>query len=491
MTHANYKRHREKLRRIAREAMIERGLAPDFTPEAIAELDGIKGSATSTEEPTRDLRGLPWCSIDNDDSRDLDQLTVAEVMDKGMVKVFVAVADVDAVVRKGSAIDGHARRNTTSVYTAAEIFPMLPEKLSTGFTSLNREEDRIAVVIEMAVAPDGSLRSSDVYGAVVRNRAKLAYNSVAAWLDGDGPMPAGIGAVKGLDENLRLQDRIAQRMKDLRHVHGALSLETIEARAVFDADELRDLAPEKKNRAKVIIEDFMIAANGVTARFLSSRMFPSLRRVVHTPKRWDRIRELALESGFDLPPEPDPRALERFLVKERAADPLRFPDLCLCVIKLLGPGEYVVEFPGGSVEGHFGLAVKNYTHSTAPNRRYPDIITQRLLKAALAGHPVPYGKDELVELGRHCTEEEDAVKKVERRVMKSAAAMLLAPRVGQRFDAIVTGAATKGTWVRLIHLPVEGKLVEGFEGADVGHRIRVELIHTDVERGYLDFRRAG
>lgn len=490
MTHINAK-HRAVLRRIARQAMIERGLAPDFSPQALAELESIKGPAMATEEPIRDLRGLPWCSIDNDDSRDLDQLTVAEAMDNGIAKILVAVADVDAVVRKGSSIDGHARRNTASVYTAAEIFPMLPEKLSTGFTSLNHEADRLAVIIEMTLAPDGSLLGSDVYGASVRNMAKLAYNSVAAWLEGSGPMPAEIGSVRGLEENLRVQDRTAQRMKDLRHMHGALSLETIEARAVFDAEELRDLAPEKKNRAKVIIEDFMIAANGVSARFLSSRKFPSLRRVVHTPKRWDRIVEMARESGFDLPQEPDPVALERFLVKARAADPLRFPDLCLCIIKLLGPGEYVVEFPGGSVEGHFGLAVKNYTHSTAPNRRYPDIITQRLLKAALANHTMPYGKDELVELGRHCNEEEDAVKKVERRVMKSAAAMLLAPRVGQRFDAIVTGAAPKGTWVRLFHPPVEGKLVEGFEGADVGHRIRVELVHTDVERGYLDFRRAG
>ncbi len=469
--------------------MIERGLLPDFSPQALAELDKIRGPATGADEPARDLRNLPWCSIDNDDSRDLDQLTVAEVMDGKTVKVLVAVADVDAVVRKGSAIDDHARRNTTSVYTAAEIFPMLPEKLSTDLTSLNYGTDRLAIVIEMAVAEDGSLQDSGIYGAAVRNHAKLAYNSVAAWLEGSAPMPVGIGAVEGLDENLRTQDRVAQGMKNFRHVHGALSLETIEARAVFDADELRDLAVEKKNRAKDIIEDFMIAANGVTARYLSSKMFPSLRRVVHTPKRWDRIMELASDAGFELPPEPDSMALERFLLKAKTADPLRFPDLSLCVIKLLGAGEYTVEFPGGSVEGHFGLAVKDYTHSTAPNRRYPDIITQRLLKAALSQHPVPYEKDELEALGKHCTEEEDAVKKVERRVEKSAAAMLLEPRTGERFDAIVTGAAPKGTWVRLLNPPVEGKLVEGFEGVDVGHRIRVQLIHADVEHGFIDFKR--
>ncbi len=469
--------------------MIERGLLPDFSPQALAELDKIRGPATGADEPARDLRNLPWCSIDNDDSRDLDQLTVAEIMDGKTVKVLVAVADVDAVVRKGSAIDDHARRNTTSVYTAAEIFPMLPEKLSTDLTSLNYERDRLAIVIEMTVAEDGSLQGSGIYGAAVRNHAKLAYNSVAAWLEGSAPMPVGIGAVEGLDENLHTQDRVAQGMKNFRHVHGALSLETIEARAVFDADELRDLAVEKKNRAKDIIEDFMIAANGVTARYLSSKMFPSLRRVVHTPKRWDRIMELASDAGFTLPPEPDSMALERFLLKAKTIDPLRFPDLSLCVIKLLGAGEYTVEFPGGSVEGHFGLAVKDYTHSTAPNRRYPDIITQRLLKAALSQHPVPYEKDELEALGKHCTEEEDAVKKVERRVGKSAAAMLLEPRTGERFDAIVTGAAPKGTWVRLLNPPVEGKLVEGFEGIDVGHRVRVQLIHADVERGFIDFKR--
>ncbi len=469
---------------------MERGLAPDFSLEAKAELEGIKGPAAVAEEPARDMRGLLWCSIDNDDSRDLDQLTVAEIIDGKTVKIFVAIADVDAVVRKGSAIDNHARRNTTSVYTAAEIFPMLPEKLSTDFTSLNSEADRLAVVIEMTVASDGSLKESDIYRAVVRNHAKLAYNSVADWLEGAGPMPAGIGAVRGLEENLLAQDSLAQKMRMLRQEHGALTLETIEARVIFDADELKGLAAEKKNRAKVIIEDFMIAANGVSARYLSSRMFPSLRRVVHTPARWNRIMEIAGESGFELPLEPDPRALDRFLLKSRDADPLRFPDLCLCIIKLLGQGEYVAEFPGESVEGHFGLAVKDYTHSTAPNRRFPDIITQRLLKAALSKRPVPYMKDELMELGKHCTDVENDVRKVERRVFKSAAAMFLTPKIGERFDAIVTGASYKGTWVRIFHPPVEGKLVEGFEGADVGHRVRVELIRTDVERGFIDFRLA-
>jgi len=491
MTDTDDKQHRSILKSIARRAMLERGLLPEFSLQARAELDGIRGPAIRAEQSTRDLQNLIWCSIDNDASRDLDQLTVAEAMPGGAVKILVAIADVDALVKKQSALDDHARHNTTSVYTAAEIFPMLPEKLSTDLTSLNYEADRLAIVVEMIIAEDGSLQSSDIYGATVRNRAKLAYNSVADWLEGNGPMPQVIGKVDGLDENLRLQDRAAQKLKALRHVHGALNLETIEARPVFDGDELKDLEAERKNRAKEIIEDFMIAANGVAARYLASKMFPSLRRVVRTPKRWDRIIELASDHGFTLPQKPDSKALEQFLISAKAADPLRFPDLSLTVIKLMGAGEYVVELPGGSATGHFGLAVRDYAHSTAPNRRYPDLITQRLLKAALAGSSLPYKNDELQALAQHCTEEEDAAKKVERQVGKSAAAMLLESRIGERFAAIVTGASDKGTWVRLLHPPIEGRLVSGFGGMDVGHRLRVELIHTDVERGYIDFKSVG
>jgi exoribonuclease-2 len=480
--------NRSILQGIAHRAMLARGLFPDFPPLALSELDGIRGPATRTEETTRDLRNLLWCSIDNDDSRDLDQVTVAEAMPAGAVKVLVAIADVDAVVKKRSALDEHALQNTTSVYTAAETFPMLPEKLSTDFTSLSYESDRLAIVIEMVLAGDGSLRSSDLYGATVRNRAKLAYNSVAGWLEGNGPMPPGIGKVSGLDENLRLQDRAAQKLKALRHLCGALDLETIEARPVFAGDTLKDLEADKKNRAEDIIEDFMIAANGVTARYLASKKFPSLRRVVRTPKRWDRIIELAAERGSTLPKEPDAKALEQFLAAAKAGDPLCFPDLSLSVIKLLGAGEYVVERPGESVAGHFGLAVKDYTHSTAPNRRYPDLITQRLLKASLAGRSSPYENNELGALAKHCTEAEDAAKKVERQVIKSAAAILLGTRIGEQFDAIVTGASDKGTWVRLLQPPVEGRLTSGFEGLDVGHRLRVQLLRTDVERGFIDFK---
>jgi VacB/RNase II family 3'-5' exoribonuclease len=483
------RRQRAILQRIARRAMIDRGLLPDFSAEALAELDRIMDPPAPGTRPARDQRSLPWASIDNDDSRDLDQLTVAETMPGGTVKILVAVADVDALVKIGSAIDAHARQNTTSVYTAGEIFPMLPERLSTDLTSLGFQEDRPAIVVEMVFGEDGSLRGSDLYGATVRNHAKLAYNGVAAWLEGKGPAPGSIEGVEGLAENLRIQDRVAQQLKAVRHEHGALDLETIEARPVFDGEEIRDLEAERKNRAKELIEDFMIAANGVTARYLSDRKFPSLRRVVRSPKRWERIVEVASRYGGTLPAEPDPKALGQFLAGRKAADPLRFPDLSLTIIKLMGAGEYVPEFPEETAAGHFGLAVRDYTHSTAPNRRYPDLITQRLLKAAIAGSPIPYGRDELSELGRHCTEKEDDANKVERLVGKSAAAMLLAPRSGERFDSIVTGASEKGTWVRLLQPPVEGRLIHGFEGADVGDRLRVQLVHTDVERGYIDFKR--
>ena len=482
--------NRSTLRRIAHRVMLEKGLAPDFSNLALAQLDGIHGAATRTESPEHDLRKLLWCSIDNDDSRDLDQLTVAEAMPAGAVKILVAIADVDAVVKKQSALDAHAQQNTTSVYTAAEIFPMLPEKLSTDLTSLNLATDRLAVVVEMIFGTDGSLQSSEIYQATVRNHAKLAYNRLAVWLEANGPVPQEIAAVAGLDENLRLQDRVAQKLKSVRHARGALDLETIQTRPLFVGDQLKDLQTDPPNRAKDLIADFMIAANGVTARYLAAKKFPSLRRVVRIPKRWDRIVALAAERKAALPKEPDSKALEEFLVSAQAADPLRFPDLSLSIIKLLGSGEYGVQLPGEVAAGHFGLAVKDYAHSTAPNRRYPDVITQRLLKAAMVGGAVPYTGEELATLAKHCTEAEDAAQKVERQVGKSAAAMLLQSRIGEQFDAIVTGASDKGTWVRIFHPAVEGRLAIGFAGLDVGQRLRVQLSRTDVERGFIDFKKA-
>ena len=471
---------------IARKAMIERTLEPDFSPAALQELAGIRGPATA-DGSARDLRGLLWASIDNDDSRDLDQLTVAEPLAGGRVRILVAVADVDALVAKGTALDGHAVHNTTSVYTPAVIFPMLPETLSTNLTSLNEDQDRIAMVADMVFGEDGALVESELYRAQVHNRAKLAYRSVAAWLDGTGPAPQRVQDTPGLDENLRIQDRIAQKLAATRHRLGALSLETIQARTVFTGDAVTGLEADRKNRAKQLIEDFMIAANGVTAAFLESKKLPSLRRVLRSPERWERIARVAGQFGVQLPAEPDAAALETFLTQRRKADPEKFPDLSLTIVKLVGRGEYAVDLPGGVAPGHFGLAVKDYSHSTAPNRRFPDVITQRLLKAALAGAPLPYTIAELTDLAAHCTEKEDAATKVERQVRKSAAALLLSDRIGERFDAIVTGVTEQGTWVRLFNPPVEGRLDGGTQGLDVGDRTRVKLVSANVQRGFIDF----
>lgn len=483
---------RQVLRRIARTAMLERGLLPEFSTAAVREVSALKGAAgRPAAGEVHDLRHLLWASIDNDDSRDLDQLSFAERRDGGLVCVCVAIADVDALVQRGSAVNDHARHNTASVYTAGHTFPMLPERLSTDLTSLGQGEERLAVVIEMMVEAQGGVRQSDLYRAMVLNRAKLAYGAVAAWLEGAAAPPPAVAAVPGMDAQLRLQGEVATAMRSQRHAHGALELESTNTQAVFDDEALRDLLPERKSRAHELIEDLMIAANGASARYLESRGFPSIRRVLRTPKRWDRIVGLAAEVGERLPSMPDARALNAFLASRRQADPERFADLSLAVIKSLGSGEYVATRPGQTVPGHFGLAVSAYTHSTAPNRRFPDLLSQRLVKAALAGRSAPFTDAELEALAAHCTVQENNVAKVERRVAKSAAALLLADRVGELFDAIVTGAAPEGTWVRIFHPAAEGKLTRGFEGADVGERLRVRLIHTDVERGFIDFARAG
>ncbi|HXH95549.1 MAG TPA: RNB domain-containing ribonuclease [Thermoanaerobaculia bacterium] len=479
--------HSSMLQDVARQAMIDKGLAPDFSPEAEKQAETVTGPAQDNDASIKDLRDLLWCSIDNDDSRDLDQLTVAEDLGGGNVRAMIAVADVDAVVKKGSPIDDHARQNTTSVYTAARIFPMLPEKLSTNLTSLNENEERIALVMDIVVDSTGSVTKGDVYRARVHNKAQLAYNALGMWLEGKGELPPKAKAVPGLAENLKLQDKLADTMRELRHEHGALDLETIEARAVMSNGQVVDLQVEARNNAKNLIEDFMIAANGVSARYLAAKGFPSLRRVVRSPERWDRIEAIAAQYGEKLPGEADAQALEEFLVRRRKADPLRFPDLSLAIVKAMGAGEYVVEMPGQTPIGHFGLAVKDYTHSTAPNRRFPDLITHRLIKAALAGQTSPYTRDELEALATHCTEAEDAANKVERQVRKSAAACILEPRIGDRFDGLVTGASEKGTWVRVFHPPVEGKVVHGAQGLDVGDKVTVKLIDVNVERGYIDF----
>jgi VacB/RNase II family 3'-5' exoribonuclease len=481
--------HRTLLLRVARRAMLQYGLEPDFAPAALAEAEAIAEPAAPWGTELRDLTGLPWCSIDNDDSRDLDQLTVAEPLAGGGTRIRVAVADVSAAVAPGSALDGHAGTNTTSVYTPPQNFPMLPDRLSTDLTSLGPDADRLAMVVELAVDAAGANGTADVYRAVVRNRAKLAYAGVGAWLEGRGPLPAAAGAVPALAENLRLQDQVAQRLKADRHEHGALDLDTVEVHARFDGDEVSGLAVDERNRARDLIEDFMIAANGAVARFLEERRFPIVRRVVRSPERWQRIADIALEQGVELPAEPDSKALNDFLIQRHAADPLRFPDLSLAVIKLLGRGEYVASFPGQDVTGHFGLAVREYAHSTAPNRRYPDLVTQRLLKAALAGAGVPYARGALEALAANCTLKEDGAQKVERLMRKSAAACLLSEHIGKEFDGIVTGASPKGTWARVFDPPVEGRVEQGQSGLDVGDKVRLKLIHTDAERGFIDFAR--
>jgi exoribonuclease-2 len=480
---------RDRLRAVAVRAMRERGLEPVMPPAALAEAAGLEEAPRTTEEPTRDLRTLLWCSIDNDDSRDLDQLSVAAPAANGDVTLMVAIADVSAAVAKHSAVDRHAQQNTTSIYTPAVIFPMLPERLSTDLTSLNDQEDRLSVVVEFVVSPSGELRRSDVYGASVRNHAKLAYNGVGAWLAGSGPLPAAAASVPGMDEQLRIQDRAAQALRRARYERGALEFQTLEVQHVFDGDSLRGLEPQLANRAKQLIEDLMIAANGVMARFLDARGFPSLRRVVKSPERWERIRGVAHDLGDELPDAADSQALNEFLARRRDADPDTFPDLSTTIIKLLGSGEYVVDPPGAEPPGHFGLAVRDYTHSTAPNRRFPDLITQRLVKAALAGHPSPYTIEELEALAMQCTRQEDNANKVERQARKSAAALVVEKRVGERFDAIVTGASNKGTFVRVSRPPIEGMLVRGAKGLDVGDHVRVTLTAVDVEAGFIDFAR--
>ena len=477
---------KQELARLAADAMRERGLKPEFSNDALRQLDRIAGPSDESGTGIDDLTALLWCSIDNDDSRDLDQLTVAERLSDGAVRIRVAIADVDTLVAKDTPIDQHARTNTTSVYTSARIFPMLPEKLSTDFTSLNPGQARLAVVTEMSFAADGALAQSRIHRARVFNHAQLAYDGVAAWIDGDGPLPEAAAAVAGLEEQLRLQDGVAQQLRARRRERGALEFQTFQPKAVFDGDRVVEIRQQVQNRARQLIEEFMIAANGVAATCLAGNKRASLRRVVRSPERWGRIVEVAAEHGTSLPVQPDSLALETFLAAQRQRDPLRFPDLSLVIVKLMGSGEYVVEAPGREPVGHFGLAVRDYSHSTAPNRRFPDLITQRLLKAALSKTNAPYAHSELDHLAQHCTQQEDAANKVERQMRKSEAALLLERQTGRVFDAVVTGVAKGNRWVRVFEPPAEGLLRSQFD-VRVGQKMRVRLVSTDVERGFIDF----
>ncbi len=477
------------LQAAAREIMRLHGFQPDFEPGVQQQLAGLRAHppAITPAPSVRDLRNLLWSSIDNDTSRDLDQIEVAQQLPNGDVKVMVSIADVDAYVPKQSAIDQHASRETTSVYTGIRIFPMLPEELSTGQTSLLENQDRLSVVTEFVVDAGGHVTTSDVYCALVHNCAQLQYNSLGAWLEGTAAAPPKVAASADLQAQLRLQDGVAQKLKNNRQENGALSLQTDEVLPLVQNDQIVGVVQQQKNHATELIEDFMIAANGVVARMLEK--VSSLRRIVKKPERWDRIVQLAAQHGGKLPATPDSKALNDFLMKRKAEDPDHFADVSLTVIKLMGPGEYVLERPGDPSTGHFGLAVHDYTHSTAPNRRFPDIVTQRLIKAMLAGQPNPYSDDELSAIAANCTEKGDAARKVEREMSKRLAAIAMQHRIGAIFDAIVTGATPKGTFVRVLQPHVEGLLAQGAQGADVGDRFRVKLIRTDVQHGFIDFAR--
>ena len=472
----------------AHAAMIEHGFQPEFPAGTDTELAAIEAHPEPPAVPgLQDLTSLLWSSIDNDTSRDLDQIEWAEQLADGRIRVLVGVADVDARVPLGSVIDGHAKSETTSVYTGVKVFPMLPVELSEGITSLNENQDRVAHVIEFSVDSSGTASDGKVYAALVRNRAQLAYNGVGAWLEGTGPAPAKVAASTDLAAQLKLQDAAAQRMVGGRFQHGALDLETIETRPEMRGDQPVDIVHQQKNRATSLIEEFMVAANGVVARTFEAAGVASIRRIVRTPKRWDRIVEVAQGLGTTLPTAPDSKALNDFLLAQKQKDPDHFPDLSLSVIKLMGPGEYVLVKPNEPSPGHFGLAVQDYTHSTAPNRRFPDMVTGRLVKAWLAKAPQPYSENDLNAIAVRCTLMEDAARKVEREMQKRIAAVVLHPRIGQSFPAIVTGVNQYGTFVRTLDPHVDGMLVHGGKGLDVGDKVTVKLISTDPQRGFIDF----
>jgi VacB/RNase II family 3'-5' exoribonuclease len=481
---------------IAHQAMIDAGFVPDLPPSVLAELGSLEPHRQTAVagSSTRDLRSLLWSSIDDRKSRDLDQVEYAERLPNGDIRVQVGIANVDALVQKGSAIDAHAAENGTSVYTGVKTFPMLPEQLSTDMTSLVGGADRSSIVTEMIVTSDGTVKSTDVYPALLHNYAKLSYEAVGAWLDNTGPIPPEVASVPKMDAQIRLQFEAAQHLRELRKEHGALELETIQASPVIDNNgQVTELSVVERSSARDLIENFMIASNVAMAQFLAAKGALSLRRVVRTPEHWPRIVEIANELGEQLPAQPDSRALADFLARRKTADPQHFPDLSLSIIKLLGPGEYTVQTPGTSPEQniHFGLAVHDYTHSTAPNRRYADLVSQRLVKAVLGKSAGPYTEPELTAIAAHCTEREDAARKVERKMRKVGAAVLMQKRIGEVFDAIITGVSPKGTFARLIKPPVDGRVMRGEQGLRVGEKISVKLLDADPQRGFIDFGRVG
>ncbi len=479
-----------ELSTIARRILLENNFAPDAPLSAIeVESLAARQAHSSANSSIRDLRSLLWSSIDNASSRDLDQIEYAENLPNGDIKLLVGIADVDELVPKDSPIDRFAHKNTISVYAATQVFPMLPEQLSTDLTSLLPDADRFAVVVEMIVPANGDVQTSDVYRALVRNQAKLSYEEIGEWLDGNSAIPESVTGIKNLESQIRLQKETAARLYSLRQKNGALEFETIESVPVVQNNSITNLeTADADNGARRIIENFMIAANVEMAEFLQKHHSLSLRRVVKTPARWNRIVEIADNFGEHLPATPDSGALAEFLERRRNADALHFPDLSLSIIKLLGAGEYVVQQPDAAEsDGHFGLAVRDYAHSTAPNRRYSDLIVQRLVKASLEKQNSPYAFEELTEIAAHCNERESAARKVERQIRKTVAACVMASRVGEIFDAIVTGITPSGTFARIIRPPVDGRIVAGEAGLKVGEKIRVRLIATDPAKGFIDF----
>jgi exoribonuclease-2 len=480
----------QTLRSTAVAAMRQNGFEPEFSAAVMHE---VRSLADPSDNPLpdgcHDLRGLLWSSVDNRESRDLDQIEVAERRADGSIRIRIGVADVGSLVQLGSAADAHAAANTTSVYTGVAVFPMLPERLSTDLSSLNEGEERLAVVIQFDVTAEGELANPSVYRALVHNKAKLVYDDVGMWLDSKGPAPRAIAASREMEDQLRMQDEAARRLRKARSVAGALDFESVEARPVVVHGKVVDLAVDRRNRARDMIEDFMVAANRSVATYLLERGSPSLRRVVREPKRWDRIVALAADVGEKLPEKPDNVALSEFLARRRAADPDHFADLSLSVVKLLGPGIYVLERRLGDRRsaGHFGLAVADYVHSTAPNRRFADLVTQRMLRAAESGGTQPYSHDELIEIAKRCTERGEAARKVERTMRKVAGASMLAERVGESFAAIVTASSAKGIYARVLNPPVEGRIVRGGRGLDVGDTVRLKLVVADPVKGYIDF----
>ncbi len=476
-----------ELRKISQETMVENGFQTVFPPEVFDELNGLKNRRISSDSSIKDLRHLLWSSIDNDSSKDLDQVEFAEELPNGDIRLLIAIADVDALVKKDSAIDDFARNQTVSVYTETKILPMLPREISENLTSLLPNVDRLAIVIEMVITENGDVPEHSIYRALTHNYAKMTYGEIGAWLDENGVEPNEFERVEGLREQIVLQQKAARRLIDFRQKRGSLEFESIEAVPVFDGEKAKDLNIVKTNSARKIIENFMVAANVEMAEFLEANDLTSVRRIVKTPARWERIREVAEKYGVNLPVEPDSNALAEFLKRRKSAKPEQFPDLSLSIVKLIGAGEYVVQKPNAVADGHFGLAVRDYTHSTAPNRRYPDLIVQRMVKAALKGEKPPYTDEELAEIAEQCNERESAARKVERKMRKVIAASVMQSRIGETFDAIVTGITPSGTFARILRPPVDGRIVRGEDGLQVGEKIRVKLLATNIHNGYIDF----